>query len=148
MRIIENKDIVVHRKDGSKYITRSYCTFNGGYSNIVIDDTCYQIVNGNNITPYIFPEALAILKTLPSPSDLKLECNANEDKINSCNDKNEEEDCKSKYTQLKVATQDLLIELGFSPETLKGFVEGTCGQSGQPSDEVCQKLLDAGILDK
>ena len=143
MTIITNKDIVVHRKDGSKYITRSYATFNKGYSNVVIDDTCYQIVNGNTISSYIFPEALEILKTLPSPVDLKLECAANEDRLNSCN--KDDEDFKSKYTQLKVATQDLLIEIGFSPKTLQGFIDGTCGQNNQPSDTVCKKLIDAGI---
>ena len=101
MTIITNKDIVVHRKDGSKYITRSYATFNKGYSNVIIDDTCYQIVNGNTISSYIFPEALEILKTLPSPIDLKLECNANAAKIDSSNATKEYEDSESKYLQLK-----------------------------------------------
>lgn len=148
MPIITNKDIVVHRRDGSKYITRSYATFNKGYSNVIVDDTCYQIVNGNTISSYIFPEALELLKTLPSPAVLITECVANAATIDSFAAVEESEDFKRRYTQLKAATQDLLIELGFSPNNLKGFIDGTLGQSGQPSAAVCQKLIGAGILNK
>lgn len=58
-------DIIVRRSDGSRYSAKSCAQFNGGYSHIIIDDGCYQIVNGDGISSHIFPEALEILKTLP-----------------------------------------------------------------------------------
>ena len=56
-------------KDKASYETISYVQFNNGYSHITIDDNCYQIVNGTNIampTTCIFPDAVEILKQLPS----------------------------------------------------------------------------------
>lgn len=57
------------RRDKSSYETISYVQFNNGYSHITIDDNCYQIVNGTGTaipTGHIFPDAMDILKQLPS----------------------------------------------------------------------------------
>ena len=64
-------EIEVERKDGSIYHTTAHAQFNKGYSFIILDDGCYQIVNGNKISSHIFPEALEVLKTLPDPRDIK-----------------------------------------------------------------------------
>lgn len=50
---------------GRVYSTVSYVEFNNGYSHIIIDDNCYKIVNGQFVSPYIFPEAVALFKQLP-----------------------------------------------------------------------------------
>ena len=56
-------------RDKASYETISYVQFNNGYSHITIDDNLYLIVNGTGYcipTGHIFPEAMDILKQLPS----------------------------------------------------------------------------------
>jgi len=45
------------------------CQFNDGYSHIGIDDHCWLVLNGGKKSAWIFPEAVAILKALPSSPD-------------------------------------------------------------------------------
>ena len=55
------------------------------------------------------------------------------------------------YEQLKVAVQDLLIDLGLKPADLITLIEGggmTEREFGYPTVETAQKLIDAGIIDK
>jgi hypothetical protein len=40
-------------------------TFNNGYSHFIVDDGCYVLINGVARSPWIFPEAFRVLKTLP-----------------------------------------------------------------------------------
>ena len=61
-----------------KIYTGEYVTpvaeFNDGCSHIIVDDGCYIIVNGEKFSPWIFREALAVLKTLPeNPKDIEIE---------------------------------------------------------------------------
>jgi len=68
---VTTQEITVANKDGSTYKTTSYAQFNNGYSYIIIDDGCYQIVNGNAVSSWIFREAIAVIKDLPeNPKDL------------------------------------------------------------------------------
>lgn len=69
-----NKKILkveVMTDSGRKYETASLAQFNNGYSHIIMDDGCYQIVNGNKISSHIFAEAWAVMKQLGAPSKLK-----------------------------------------------------------------------------
>ena len=52
-----------------------------------------------------------------------------------------------RYEQIKVAVQDLLIDLRYAPEDIRGFANGSMGQSHQPLAKTCQKLIDAGVLE-
>lgn len=46
--------------------------FNKGYSHIAVDDNCWIVVNGDRMSPWIFAEAMEVLKTLPNkPSEYK-----------------------------------------------------------------------------
>lgn len=65
------KKIEVKRKDGSFYVALSIIQFNEGYSNIIIDDGCYQIINGYQVSSHIFPEARDVLAKLPNPKELQ-----------------------------------------------------------------------------
>ena len=64
--------IKIKRDDGTEFETKAIRSFNDGYSHIIIDDGCYQIVNGDKVSSHVFPEALDILKMLPSPRIMKL----------------------------------------------------------------------------
>lgn len=65
------KKIAVKRKDGSFYKELSVIQFNDGYSHIIIDDGCYQIVNGDKVSSHIFSEARDVLAQLPNPRELQ-----------------------------------------------------------------------------
>lgn len=52
---------------GSEVI--SVAEFNDKYSNIIVDDHCWCIVNDGRMSNYIFPEAMKILKKLSDSPD-------------------------------------------------------------------------------
>ncbi|MDD5589217.1 MAG: hypothetical protein PHP92_04135 [Candidatus Nanoarchaeia archaeon] len=47
----------------------SVAEFNEKCSHIIIDDHCWNIINGDKFSSYIFPEAMSILKKLPDSPD-------------------------------------------------------------------------------
>ena len=53
----------------------------------------------------------------------------------------------NKQLQLKTIIQDILIDLEFAPVHIRGFADGSMGQNNQLSPEICQKLIDVGVLD-
>lgn len=56
------------RLENGKKLT-SVCTFNNGYSNLCVDDSCWIIIGGGNPSAYISREAMEVLMGLPqSPS--------------------------------------------------------------------------------
>lgn len=50
-------------------IVPAVAEFNNGYSFIVVDDGCWCVVNGNEFSAWVFPEATAVLKQLPDSPD-------------------------------------------------------------------------------
>ena len=57
-------------------------------------------------------------------------------------------DMASRYTALKVAVQDLLIDIDIPPADLQHIAKGEQSQSGSyPSKKTAQKLIDAGVLE-
>lgn len=63
--------IEVKRNDGSVYAELSVAQFNYCCSHIIIDDGCYQIVNGDKVSSHIFAEARDVLAKLPNPKELQ-----------------------------------------------------------------------------
>lgn len=63
--------IEVKRRNGSVYKALSVIQFNNGYSHLIIDDGCYQIVSGDKIGSHIFSEAKDVLIMLPDPAKLR-----------------------------------------------------------------------------
>lgn len=63
--------------NGKGAICEVVALFNQGYSKIIVDDGCYQIVNGDNISSHIFDEDVEVIKMLPNPKDLKRDSKGN-----------------------------------------------------------------------
>ena len=69
------KKVVIERVTSKEEILKDsievcVCTFRDGFSHIIVDDGCYQVVNGNRISSHIDPEALAVINELPkNPKD-------------------------------------------------------------------------------
>jgi len=57
-------------------------------------------------------------------------------------------DYEQLYEQMRVATQDLLIELGWSPKDIREWADGRPDPRKVPSQKVCGKLIDAGLIRK
>jgi len=57
-------------------------------------------------------------------------------------------DYEQLYEQMRVATQDLLIELGWSPKDIREWAGGRPEPRKSPSSKVCRKLIDAGLINK
>jgi len=60
---------VILEKTGSEEL--SLACFNGGNSHFIMDDSCYVLVNRTTdgkfgMSSWLFPEAVDVLKTLPS----------------------------------------------------------------------------------
>ena len=57
-------------------------------------------------------------------------------------------DYEQLYEQMRVATQDLLIELGWSPKDILKWAAGRPNPRKVPSRKVCGKLINAGLVYK
>lgn len=75
MSYIEESTKTITLENGSEFEVVAF--FNNDYSKIVVDDSCYLIVNGNRVSQHIFDKAIEVLKILPKPQDLKRNKNAN-----------------------------------------------------------------------
>lgn len=74
MNFVEEETKTITLENGSEFEVVAF--FNNDYSKIVADDSCYLIVNGDRLSPYIFDKAIEVLKVLPKPQDLKRNRNA------------------------------------------------------------------------
>jgi len=74
MSFVEEETKTITLENGSEFEVVAF--FNSDYSKIVADDSCYLIVNGDRLSPYIFDKAIEVLKMLPKPQDLKRNKNA------------------------------------------------------------------------
>jgi hypothetical protein len=55
-------------KDGTEG-WRIVAELNNGFSHIAVDDHCYVLLNGGELSPWWFREALDVLRTLPKDPD-------------------------------------------------------------------------------
>ena len=53
----------------------------------------------------------------------------------------------NRYEQLKVAIQDLLIDIDINPADLEHISKGEQGRPYYPSRKTAQKLIDAGVIE-
>jgi len=65
----KKQEITIERENGSTYTDTAVASFNNGFSHFIVDDHCYVLVNGNKWAYHLHPEAVEVLKKLPSNPD-------------------------------------------------------------------------------